>query len=42
MSIPAEILKLQLHSRWLPEQLDHARSCVCVTRQLTEEVVPAV
>ena len=26
MSIPAEVLKLRLHSRRLPEQLDHARS----------------
>ena len=26
MSSPAEVLKLQLHSRRLPEQLDHARS----------------
>ena len=26
VSIPAEVLKLRLHSRRLPEQLDHARS----------------
>ena len=26
MNIPAEVLKLRLHSRRLPEQLDHARS----------------
>ena len=26
MSVPAEVLKLRLHSRRLPEQLDHARS----------------